>query len=88
MGEFCEKAQLGVSEVAYVTYDVDVRLGHPVEEIQRKAQEEGYDLIVMGSHGHGTLLEAVPFMIGDTVTRVLRRSRVPVMVVQLPQGDG
>jgi nucleotide-binding universal stress UspA family protein len=84
VGEFCEKAQLGVPEEAYVTYNVDVSLGRPVEEIVRKAQEGGYDLIVMGSHGHGTLLEAMPFMIGDTVTSVLRRSRVPVLVVQLP----
>lgn len=85
VGEFCERAQLGVPEEAYVTYDIDVAFGQPVPAIVRKAGEETYDLIVLGSHGHGTLVEAMEFMIGDTVRNVLRRSRVPVVVVPLPR---
>lgn len=88
VGEYCENVQHGVSEEAYVTYDVDVSVGHAVEEIVGKTREGKYDLIVMGSHGHGTLLEAMDFMIGDTVRRVLRRSRVPVVVVPLPREAG
>lgn len=85
VSDFCEAAQLGVPEEAYVTYDIDVTFGHPVPEIVRKARQGGYDLIVMGSHGHGTLVEAMAFMIGDTVRDVLRRSPVPVVVVPLPR---
>ena len=85
VGAFCEQAQLGAPRDAYVTYDIDVTLGHPVQEIVRKAREGGYDLIVLGCHGHGTLVEAMEFMIGDTVRNVLRRSRVPVVVVPLPR---
>jgi nucleotide-binding universal stress UspA family protein len=88
VGAFCEKAQFGVPEEAYVTYDIDVALGQPVPEIVRKAREGSYDLIVLGSHGHSTLVEAMEFMIGDTARNVLRRSRVPVVVVPLPRAPG
>jgi nucleotide-binding universal stress UspA family protein len=85
LGEFCEQAQLGATEEAYVTYDIDVVLGQPVPEIVRKARDGGYDLIVLGSHGHNTLVEAMEFMIGDTARNVLRHARVPVVVVPLPR---
>lgn len=69
---------------SYITYDVDVRLGSPVLEIVKKAAEEDYDMIVIGSHGHSTLPDAVRVMLGDVVRNVLRRATVPVMVVRAP----
>ncbi|MCJ7830621.1 MAG: universal stress protein [Desulfobacterales bacterium] len=36
----------------------------------------------MGSHGHGGLVGAV---MGSTAQRVLRRSKIPVLVVRLPE---
>ena len=85
VGAFCEKAQLGVPEGAYVTYDVDVTLGQPAAEIVRKVKDGSYDMVVLGSHGHNTLMEAMEFMIGDTVRDVLRGVWVPVVVVPLPR---
>jgi nucleotide-binding universal stress UspA family protein len=38
----------------------------------------------MGTHGHGTLADA---MMGSTARRVLRRSAKPVLVVRLPEED-
>ena len=50
--------------------------------ILQVANDEQYDLIVMGSHGHGSLRHA---MIGDTVRRVMRISKIPVLVIRVPE---
>ena len=61
-----------------------VERGNPVEKIIEHAEKEKIDLIVMGTHGHGTLEDA---MIGSTARRVVRRSKIPVLVVRLPEAD-
>jgi len=66
----------------FVTDDIIVVRGNPVEEILKYSEEKNCDLIVMGTHGHGTLADA---MMGSTARRVLRRARKPVLVVRLPQ---
>ena len=65
----------------FVTDDIIVVRGNPVEEILKYSEEINCDLIVMGTHGHGTLADA---MMGSTARRVLRRSAKPVLVVRLP----
>ena len=65
----------------FTTDDIIVQRGNPVEEIIKSAQECNCDLIVMGTHGHGTLEDV---MLGSTARRVIRRSKVPVLVVRLP----
>jgi nucleotide-binding universal stress UspA family protein len=65
----------------FTTYDIVVQRGNPVEEIIRNAEEQNCDLIVMGTHGQGTLENV---MLGSTARRVIRRSKVPVLVVRLP----
>lgn len=85
IGKFCEEIQAEIPKDAYVGYNIALELGHPVEKIIEFASDEGCDLIVMASHGHSILEDA---MLGNTVRRVLRRATVPVMVVRLPKGDG
>ena len=68
----------------FVTDDIIVVRGNPVEEILRYSEEKNCDLIVMGTHGQGTLVDA---MMGSTARRVLRRSKKPVLVVRLPEED-
>lgn len=80
--DMCEIVQEDLPQDTYVKYDVAVKLGHPVEEIIKFADQGGYDLIVIGSHGLDKLKDA---MLGNTVRRVLRKSKVPVMVVRLPK---
>jgi nucleotide-binding universal stress UspA family protein len=67
---------------AVLSYDVKVQAGEAVEEILREAHSGGYDLVVISKHGHRTSVKDA--VIGDTARRVIRRCRVPVMVVQLP----
>jgi nucleotide-binding universal stress UspA family protein len=56
-------------------------MGDPVELIVERANRGGYDLVVIGKHGHGIIHGG---LMGDTARRVIRRCRVPVLVVQVP----
>lgn len=79
LNQFSENAR---AESGFATDQVLVRRGHPVEEILAQIKEGGHDLVVMGTHGQGTLMDA---MMGNTVRRVLRRSSVPVLTVRIPE---
>ncbi len=61
--------------------DIVVEKGNPVKTILRVAEEKNCDLIVMGIKGRGTSKLENATM-GDTVRRVLHRSKLPVLVVQ------
>jgi ACR3 family arsenite efflux pump ArsB/nucleotide-binding universal stress UspA family protein len=62
--------------------NIIVKVGNPVQQIVSTAQEGGFDLIIMGTHGHGKMEERI---IGSTASDVIRLSDVPVMVIRLPQ---
>jgi universal stress protein A len=55
-----------------------LQLGDPADEIVRTAAETPCDLIVMGTHGRQGLER---LLIGSVTTKVLRRARCPVLVV-------
>ena len=82
--QFSEDAKETREGEGFVTDDIIVVRGNPVEEILKYSEEKNCDLIVMGTHGQGTLADA---MMGSTARRVLRRSRKPVLVVRLPEED-
>ena len=73
-------AQTGISSVDFVSH-ILIRPGHPVEEILRAADEEGCDVIVLGTHGKGFLKQT---FLGSVSNSVLVRTRKPVFVVPLP----
>ncbi len=79
--QFSEDVKEGHEGESFVTDDIVVARGNPVEEILKNAEEKNCDLIVMGTHGQGTLADV---MMGSTARRVLRRSPKPVLVVRLP----
>ena len=76
------KAELGGQELP--EDEILVERGNPVEVILRVAAEKSCDMIVMGTHGRGSLADA---MMGSTARRVIRRSVKPVLVVRLPAED-
>jgi nucleotide-binding universal stress UspA family protein len=53
--------------------------GNPYMEIVRLAEEEGVDLIVLGTHGRTGLKH---FLIGSVAEKVLRKAPCPVLVVR------
>lgn len=59
-----------------------VTSGTPVEEILDQGREGNYDLIVMGTHGHGFLYSA---LIGSNAKKMIHQSPIPVLVVRLPE---
>ena len=58
-----------------------VEIGYPAEEILKAVDEEGCDVIVLGSHGKGFLQHA---FLGSVSRSVLDRARKPVLIIPLP----
>jgi len=82
LDQFSEDAKTGQEGAGFITDEIIVEKGNPVEQILKQAKERNCDLIVMGTHGQGTLADV---MMGSTARRVLRRSEKPVLVVRLPE---
>ncbi len=61
--------------VAACVHDV----GSPARKIADLAQREGFDLIVMGSHGLGALANVV---LGSVATQVLALCQTPVLLIR------
>ena len=55
------------------------KTGHAGESIAEMADSGKFDLVVMGSHGHGTLVNLV---MGSVATQVLAHCKVPVLLVR------
>ena len=59
-------------------------VAQPVSEILRYASASGIDLIVMGTHGRGTMAH---MLIGSVAERVVRRAPCPVLTVRYPEHE-
>jgi len=79
---FCKKAeaQIGPPCLELVS-KILVPVGHPPEEILNAADEEGCDVIVIGTHGKGFLAHA---FLGSVSNAVLHRTQKPVFIIPLP----
>ncbi len=84
LDEFCENVRTDLGEIGFTTEDIVVARGNVVDEILSEAQSRACDLIIMGYHVRGKLEEAV---LGSTTRRLLRRSKIPVMLVQLVEEE-
>lgn len=83
LGEEGENALERVRELADdagVTVEAVIRDGSPSKEIVNYAEDEGCDLIVMGTHGRGGIDR---LLLGSVAERVVRSSRVPVLTVRV-----
>ena len=80
--KFCEKVE-EKNSLACLTLvtKILVQVGYPPEEILKAADEEGCDLIVLGTHGKGFLRQT---FLGSVSSSVLARARKPVFIVPLP----
>jgi nucleotide-binding universal stress UspA family protein len=82
LDDFCKDM---TAELAACPLEVEkslVREGNPAMEIVSEAMEGNYDMVVLGTHGHGILADT---LIGGTARRVVRRCKKPVTVVRLPE---
>jgi nucleotide-binding universal stress UspA family protein len=62
-----------------VSYDTRTEIGHPSATIIAVAETDGYDLIVMGSHGVGGVRR---FLLGSTSDKIGHYSHCAVMIVK------
>jgi nucleotide-binding universal stress UspA family protein len=60
-----------------IAHEAKSKVGDPAHEIVSVASQEGFDLIVMGTHGHTALANLV---MGSVATKVLASSKVPVLI--------
>ena len=54
-------------------------VGHAARIVAKEAERGRYDLVIMGSHGHGELVNVV---LGSTATQVLARCKTPVLLLR------
>ena len=73
MSYFVRRATFGA-----VKFETAVKIGPPVHEICRAAEEQQTDLIIIPTHGYTGFKH---IMIGSTAEHVVRRASCPVMVV-------
>lgn len=85
LAKFCRESLSDTEAADLVSGNAVVKTGEPVNHILEQAEQTGCDLIVMGTHGQGRFAEA---LMGSTARRVVRRSRIPVLVVRLPEEKG
>jgi nucleotide-binding universal stress UspA family protein len=62
----------------YANIEKRLLSGDPAAQIQKIIQDEGIDLVVMGTHGRGGLEH---FIFGSVAEKVLKQSPVPVMIM-------
>ena len=84
LSKFCEDVQAELPACPFITENIIVKIGNPVEEILQEIENNSYDLVVMGAHGQSALADAV---MGSTSRRVVRRCKKPVLVIRLPEDD-
>ena len=66
------------ASAAGLAVGAEVREGRAVEVILREAERNHADLIVIGSHGHGTIHHVI---FGSVAEGVIRKATVPVLIV-------
>ncbi|KPJ75629.1 MAG: hypothetical protein AMJ54_14455 [Deltaproteobacteria bacterium SG8_13] len=79
-----EKESINDPKVERLISSIEVEEGYPADSILRRADRLNCDAIIMGTHGKGFLRHAY---FGSTAKKVLRRVRIPVFIVPLPEGE-
>jgi nucleotide-binding universal stress UspA family protein len=78
---FSEEVKANAENQTFVTDEILIKNGVPAEIIVQTAKKQNYDLVVMGTHGHGSIADV---LIGSTAKWVVRQSPIPVLVIRLP----
>ncbi|HCX65538.1 MAG TPA: universal stress protein [Eubacteriaceae bacterium] len=56
-----------------------IKYGNPVSQIMETIKEEGIDMVIMGSHGHGFISGTI---IGSVSQKVLHQAEIPVLIIK------
>ena len=77
---FSDEVKADSQDQTFVTDEILIREGPPVETIIATAQKQNCDLIVMGTHGQAGITKVLA---GSTAKKVVRQSAIPVLVIRL-----
>ncbi len=81
--QFCQECLADQPEQPLLSYEIKVDTGERLERILAEAHAGDYDLLIVSKHGNrASVKDAV---MGDTTRRILRRCRIPVLVVPLKE---
>lgn len=69
----------GVLDGLGAAWRLEVRTGDPAVQLERAAEENGADLVVVGARGHSV---ARRLLLGSVSTRLLHHAHRPVLVVR------
>jgi nucleotide-binding universal stress UspA family protein len=64
---------------AGIETEAKVRFGHAAAEILQELEEGGYDMVIVGSHGHGVFGEV---LLGSVSYRISHHAKCPVLIVR------
>jgi len=81
---FCDEVSKEMPACPFITDEIIVKIGHPVEEILKTAKDIQVDMLVLGARGQGIIADA---LLGSVSRRVLRRSNRPVLIVPHSQKE-
>ena len=62
-----------------ITAEFVSKVGPAAEVIAKQADKGSFDLLMMGSHGHGSVVNAV---MGSVATKVIAHCKTPVLLVR------
>lgn len=80
---FYEEMRTELADCPFLVERYILRQGNPATVILEKSKDD-YDVVIMGSHGHGLFAGA---LMGNTARQVIRRCKKPVMVIRIPEDD-
>ncbi len=82
IADICRNMDRTIDSCSQMLDDIRIQRGVPYIEIIKTAKETTADMIVMGTHGFNILQDS---LIGGTARRIVKDSKIPVMVVRLPE---
>ncbi|MDP2861288.1 MAG: universal stress protein [Desulfobacterales bacterium] len=82
LNNFCDEMTSSFKSCPFLVDEIILKEGIPVNEILKMVDSKHCDMVVMGTHGHGLIADA---LIGNNARSVVRRCKKPVMVIRLPK---
>jgi len=76
----CKETKDSIPDCRVDLNHVIIEVGHPVHEIVAAAGDGKYDMVVMGTHGHGLIGD---LLLGSVARGVVHKSKVPVLTIRL-----
>ena len=81
VSNFCKEMDGHIESCSQLVDDIRVVKGVPHTEILKTAKDIKADMVVLGTHGHNIFQDS---LLGSTARRVVKDSKIPVLVIRLP----